>query len=465
MNEWPAGWFRDDEPGPSSGAAGGANAADAGGGADGSPASGAPDSAGALGVAGPAGTPADVPNVANEPTVSLGTGGSSGGIPGGAGAMAAGGPGAGVADGPGARVADGSAGLITRGADPGWPQQPPIRSAPGGPGEWAPGQVAGASGGRRRFRPRLVLGILAALVAVILVLVIGGYFFLDSKLTRVNALVPTSNVSAGSNWLISGAPGKFTRQQRRQFHAGPQIDANSDTILLLHMPANGGPAVLVSIPRDSYVPIPGHGMNKINAAFAFGGAPLLIRTVQNLTGLTINHYLNIGYAGLVSAVNAVGGVTVCLKHPLHDRASGLHLQKGCDNLNGTQALGFVRTRHQFASQDLQREQNQRVFIKALLSKMLSPGTLLNPFAVIPAAIGSADALTVDSGTHLYQLVSVAFALRHPETTTVPIANANYLTPAGDSVLWSQAQASQLFHDLKTDHSVPRSLLTGSRLAG
>lgn len=214
--------------------------------------------------------------------------------------------------------------------------------------------------------------------------------------------------------------------------------------------------------RDSCVPIPGHGMDKINAAYSFGGAPLLVRTVQNITGLAINYYINIGYAGLVNAVDAVGGVALCLPHALHDQASGVHLKKGCDTLTGKQALAFVRTRHQFATQDLQREQNQRVFIKALLAKMLSPATLLNPFAIIPAATGSAAALTVDQGTNLGQLASVA--LQNSQTSTVPIANANYLTPAGDAVLWNRPQALRLFNDLRTDQPVPPSLLTGSHLA-
>jgi LCP family protein required for cell wall assembly len=325
--------------------------------------------------------------------------------------------------------------------------------------------VPGLAGAlRRRIRPRLVLAIIAVVVAVVLVVAVGGYFYLDSRLTRVAALVPASGVSAGSNWLISGVPGQVSRQQQRQLHTGPNPDANSDTIMLLHLPANGGPPVLVSIPRDSYVPIPGHGMNKINAAFVFGGARLLVQTVQNVTGLSIGHYLNIGYVGLVNAVNAVGGVTICLRRTLRDRASGVWLKKGCDTVNGQQALALVRTRHQFATQDLQREQNQRAFIKALLHKMLSPGTLLNPFAIIPAALGSAGALTVDPGTHLRQLIPVAYALRNPETTTVPIANANFFTPAGDAVQWNQAEALQLFGDLRTDRPVPRSLLTGSRLA-
>jgi LCP family protein required for cell wall assembly len=235
--------------------------------------------------------------------------------------------------------------------------------------------------------------------------------------------------------------------------------------MLLHIPGNGGPAVLVSLPRDSYVPIPGYGENKLNAAFSFGGPKLLAETVQNVTGLRIEHYMGIGFGGLVNVVNAVGGVTLCFKHSLHDAASGIHLKKGCHSLNGGQALSFVRTRHNFSTQDLQREQNQRVFMRALLSKVTSLGTMINPFAVIPAALGSADSITVDEGTHLKDLISVAFALRSPETTTVPIANSNFATSAGDAVQWDVPQARTLFNDLNTDHPVPKRLLTGSHLAG
>ena len=171
--------------------------------------------------------------------------------------------------------------------------------------------------------------------------------------------------------------------------------------MLLHIPSSG-PAVLVSLPRDSYVNIPGFGMNKLNAAYAFGGPKLLAKTVQNATGLRVNHYMGIGFGGLVNVVDAVGGVRMCIPQNLDDPASGLHLKKGCQNLSGAEALGFVRTRHLFATQDLQREQNQRVFIKALLTKMTSVGTLANPFTAFSAANGAASSLTVDKGTQLYQ---------------------------------------------------------------
>ena len=361
----------------------------------------------------------------------------------------------------------------------GWPEQPPVQGGrapqrqsgrPQGSGRGTYGGAAGRNAGgrgRRWLRPRRILAIIALVIVVVLVLCGVGYFYLNSKLTRVNALVDYAGrpaASDGQNWLITGSDSRqgLTRKQERQLATGRGIGGHrSDTVLLLHIPSSG-PAVLVSLPRDSYVPIPGYGMNKLNAAYSFGGPKLLAKTVQNATGLQINHYMGIGFGGLVNVVNAVGGVRMCIPQNLNDPASGLHLKKGCQNLDGAQALGFVRTRHLFATQDLQREQDQRVFIKALLSKMTSPGTLVNPFATVPAAFGATDSLTVDKGTQLYQLVQVAFALRHPETTTVPIGSSETLA-VGDVLIWDQAQAARMFNAMKNGQPVPKSLITGSKV--
>jgi LCP family protein required for cell wall assembly len=451
VNEWPTGWFREDKPAAPQdgnampGAAGGSAAA--GSAAAGSAASGSAAAGGASGTAG----------AANDPTVRLpagaGAGGSSHGA-GGSGYPAGGASYAGTATGAPANP---------------WPSQPPPRSAPG---RLPQGSPTYGRGGRRTRRPRLrlFLAFLAGLVVVLLILVIGGYFYLDGKLHRSNVLVSYAGqpaAGAGSNWLITGSDSRqgLTRKQERKYHTGINIGGQrSDTILLLHIPGSG-PAVLVSLPRDSYVKIPGYGWNKLNAAYSFGGPKLLAQTVQNATGLRIEHYMGIGFGGLVNVVNSVGGVTMCFKHPLHDTASGLHLKKGCQTLSGGKALSFVRTRHNFASQDLQREQNQRVFLKALLSKMTSTGVMFNPFSVVPAALGTVDSVSVDDGTHLNQLISVAFALRQPQTTTVPIANSNLPTAAGDAVQWDSAQAGRLFHDLNTDTPLPKHLLSGSHLQG
>ncbi len=347
-----------------------------------------------------------------------------------------------------------------------WPSQPPPRSALGSGGR---GGYRGPArrGGRRWLRPRRLLAILAGLVALIVVVAVAVYFSVNSKLTKADVLVPASFTSAGTNWLITGSDSRagLNKKEENQLALGHNIPGQrSDTILLLHVPANSTRPTLVSLPRDSYVPIPGHGYNKLNAAYAFGGPKLLVQTVQNVTGLPVNHYMGIGFGGLVGVVNDIGGVRLCLPGPMKDPKAGLNLKAGCQVLNGDQALGFVRTRN-FAISDLQREQDQRILIKGILTKMTSPGTLANPFAVIPAANGAAGALTVDQGTGLSQLVSVAFALRNPVTTTVPVANASLSTAAGSAVQWNRTEALRFFNDLGHDQALPKDLVTGSSVQG
>jgi LCP family protein required for cell wall assembly len=369
--------------------------------------------------------------------------------------------------GPGGRLGSSSA----------WPEQPPARN-PGQPGRGAPGRPGGPGGpggpglGRRWLRPRRILAVLAVVIVLVLVAGAGLYFYVGSKLNHSDVLVDYTGrpvATAGTNWLITGSDSRqgLTRAEELQLATGKLSSISgerSDTILILHIPANGGRPVLISIPRDSYVPIPGYGSSKINAAYDLGGPKLLAETLQNVTGLYINHYMGIGFGGFVSVVNDIGGVRMCLPGPMVDPKAGLNLKAGCQDLNGDQALGYVRTRN-FAISDLQREQDQRLFLKALLSKLTSTGTLINPFATIPAATGSAGALTVSDGTSLMDLVHAAFALRNPVTTTVPVATADYQTPNdGVAVKWNTTEALQLFNDLKNDTPVPPSLITGSKAA-
>ncbi len=302
-------------------------------------------------------------------------------------------------------------------------------------------------------------------MVILILAVVTSYFYLDSKLNRSVALPAYSGQSAGQNWLIAGSDTRqgLSRTEQDLLHVGSDVGTtNSDSLMLLH--TGGGKPVLISIPRDSYVPIPGHGTNKINAALGFGGPTLLIQTVEQATGLRIDHFMGIGFGGLDSVVNQVGGVRMCLPTALHDYNSGANLPAGCQNLNGAQALAFVRDRHSFANEDLQREQDQRAFLKALLSKATSPSVYLNPFVALPFGSAAASSLSIDQGTHLYNLISVALALRNPQTGTVPIANANYPTAnAGDAVLWNQSEAQQLFTALKNNQQVPANLLSGTQV--
>ena len=357
-------------------------------------------------------------------------------------------------------------------AGSGWPAQPPSVSGPGraAPSRNAPYPGLGGAGGGRRWRfwgqpgrrGRRIALIAGLVVAVLIIAFVGSYFWLDGKLNKSVSLPATTAQSAGTNWLIVGSDSRqgLSRSQDDALHLGTTGADASDSLMLLHL---GGPKpVLLSIPRDSYVNIPGHGHNKINAALAYGGPTLLVQTVEQLTGLRINHYMGIGFDGLVGVVNTVGGVRVCLPTAIQDAYSGVNLSAGCHNLNGTQALAFVRDRHSFATSDLQRIQDQRYFLKALLSKATSPGVYLNPFTAYPFASTAASSIAVDKGTSLYDLSQAAFGLRNPQTGTVPIANAAYETSnAGEAVLLNQSEAQQLFSALQDDKPVPAGLLTGT----
>jgi LCP family protein required for cell wall assembly len=348
-----------------------------------------------------------------------------------------------------------------------WPSQPPARSAPGGgePERWdlgGPGRRRWRFWGQPGRRGRRIALILVTVVAVLIAGVAGTYFWLDGKLNKSVTLPATSLTSAGTNWLITGSDSRagLSRAEIDALHVGfDEGTLNSDSIMLLHI--GSGRPVLISIPRDSYVDIPGHGWNKINAALAYGGANLLVQTVENATGLKIDHYMGIGFGGLVAVVNKIGGVEICLKTAINDSYSGVNLSAGCHNLNGDQALAFVRDRHSFATEDLQRIQDQRAFLSALLKKATSPGVYLDPFTALPFGSTAASSMSVDTGTSLLDLVHAASALRNPETGTVPIAENNYYTSAGDSVLWNKAKATELFNALKNDSAIPKGLLSGT----
>jgi LCP family protein required for cell wall assembly len=319
------------------------------------------------------------------------------------------------------------------------------------------------------MRPGRVLTVFAAIVLVFFLACTFVYFSINAKLSRANVLTPYTGrpvPGAGTNWLITGSgsrDGLGGAEQRRLALGHDVTGARLDSVMVLHIPANGTRPVLVSIPRDSWVPVPGYGGATISAAYAIGGPALLAETVQDATGLYIGHYLGIGLDGLVRAVGAVGGVRMCLPAAYHDPRSALSLRPGCQRLSGDQAVAFVRT-SDFTSGDLQREQDQRLLLAALVGAMTRPSVLLNPFTVIPAAFSVAATLDVDSGVRLRDLYPVAEALRDPVATTVPVGGVRQAS-AGPVVTWSTARARELFGDLAADKAVPGSLLSGTSLEG
>jgi LCP family protein required for cell wall assembly len=372
--------------------------------------------------------------------------------------------GGGYRNGPGYGNGQGYAGDPGYGGGPGYGPPYGTSTADGAPARGGRRWRFWGQPGRHGRRIALVIGV----VVLVIILAVGGsYFWINGKLNRSVALPSFTGTSAGTNWLIAGDDSRngISRTQQDALHLGSAGANASDSLMLLHM--GTGKPVLISIPRDSFVPIPGHGENKINAALAFGGPTLLVQTVEQVTGLRIDHYMGIGFGGLADVVNTVGGVQMCVNTAVPADPTGdsgfKGLAAGCHNLSGTQAIAFVRDRHSFADSDLQRIQDQRAFMSALLSKATSPSVYLNPFTALPFGSAAASSMSVDKGASLYVLLQAAMALRGPETGTVPIANANYPTSAGDAVLWNRTQALELFNALKAGKAVPAGLLTGTKV--
>ncbi|MBM4726167.1 LytR family transcriptional regulator [Rhodococcus hoagii] len=307
----------------------------------------------------------------------------------------------------------------------------------------------------------------ALALVVLLVASVGGVVFLDTKLNRVDALADYPGRVAdtpGTNWLLVGSDSRagLSAEEDRQLAAGGDIEGKrTDTIMLVHIPKSGA-TTMVSIPRDSYVNIPGMGRGKINAAFSQDdGEQVLVQTVEEATGLHIDHYAEIGFGGFSGIVDALGGVDMCVPYPIDDPLAGINLQEGCQELTGPEALGFVRSRAT-AMADLDRMNNQRAFMSALLKKATSPWTLVNPLRLWPMMTKTANSLQVAEGDHLWNLAGLAWALRGKMvTTTVPVGGFDVVDGWGDVLLWDREKASEFFEALANDRQVPPSLLTGA----
>lgn len=307
---------------------------------------------------------------------------------------------------------------------------------------------------------------LLALVLVILLLPIGAAIYVDTHITRIDALANYSGRvgdTPGTNWLLVGSDSRagLTSAQEQELSTGDASDVEgerTDTVILVHIPKSGKPT-LVSLPRDSYVSIPGVGKDKLNASFASGGAQLLVKTVEGATGVHIDHYMQVGFGGFANVVDAVGGIDMCLDSPMNDPLAGINLPAGCQKLDGAQALGFVRSRATPRA-DLDRMLNQRKFLSALLKKAASPATLANPFKSWPLITNLTSALKVDKGAHIWNLATLGKALDNdPVTTTVPVGGFEDVSGSGNVLLWDKTRASAFFDAIAKDQQIPADLIT------
>ena len=294
---------------------------------------------------------------------------------------------------------------------------------------------------------------------------LGIAVWVESNLRRVqvfSAYDGRPDAAAGTNWLLVGSDsrGELTAEQQAELSTGGDLgNGRTDTILFVHIPRpfSGEPTTMVSIPRDSYVEIPGYGSDKINAAFAEGGPALLAQTVEQATGVRLDHYAEIGFAGFGEVVDGLGGVEICPADAISDPLAGIELGPGCQTVDGRNALGYVRSRATPRA-DLDRMLHQREFMASMLHRASTPWTWVNPWRWYAVPRATLDALTVDEDAHVWDLARLGWALRESTTTlTVPIGEFTG-NESGSVVVWDSTTATELFEALRSDQPVPQSVL-------
>jgi LCP family protein required for cell wall assembly len=297
----------------------------------------------------------------------------------------------------------------------------------------------------RRRRPgalKVVKWLLLAWLVFLIAVPVWAYFGVTKVDAEPNGERPEDE--GGTNYLVVGSDERPGLAGRR-----------TDTIMLLH--TGSGPNVLMSIPRDSLVEIPDHGTTKINAAFAFGGPRLLVRTVEQNTGIHVDDYVEIGFTGLVNLVDAVGGITICPKEAIKDPLAKLDVEAGCQEADGDTALGYARTR-KFGTGDIQRGQNQREVVSAIGSEMLSWKTIVNPVRYYNVVTGGAESVRIGEQTGPLAVAKFGYAMNRVDgeagmTCTVPIADL--------AVNWDPERSEELFDLIQRNEAgdIPSELCT------
>jgi LCP family protein required for cell wall assembly len=305
----------------------------------------------------------------------------------------------------------------------------------------------------RSGRGRRIAAAGRVVAAVLSVLLLGGTgwgWYLgrvaEATVNRTNAIPTDGNSEAGGapeamNLLLVGndSRAQLSDEQAAELHTGRDAGLNTDTMILVHVPADGSRASFVSFPRDSYVEIPGHGMDKLNAAYAYGhaavdesapaaerqagGAQLLVQTVSRLTGLQIDHYAEVDLLGFFELSSVVGGVEVNLCKAVDDRKySGAVFPAGVQTIAGADALRFVRQRHGLPRGDLDRIVRQQVFMAGVLRKILSEDVLLDLGKQRELVEATSQSLTIDRDLVLLDLAQQMQAVTpgNIEFQTVPI---------------------------------------------
>nr|WP_143049001.1 LCP family protein [Rhodococcus jostii] len=253
----------------------------------------------------------------------------------------------------------------------------------------------------------------------------------------------------------------LSQEELDSLRAGEEVASNTDTIVLIRVPNDGSSATAISIPRDSYVNVPGIGMSKINAAYGAtketerlklvedgatdkeaeeestkAGREALIESVADLTGITVDHYAEVGLLGFVLLTNAVGGVDVCLNEPVDEDMSGAHFPAGEQTLKGADALSFVRQRHDLPRGDLDRIVRQQVFMASLVGKVLSAKTLSDPGKLNELSDAVQRSVVLDDDWDIIEFATQLQDLAGGKVQfeTIPVTDLNGMTDYGESIV-------------------------------
>jgi LCP family protein required for cell wall assembly len=315
----------------------------------------------------------------------------------------------------------------------------------------------------RRHRSRWVLGVLAVVAALVAAALVAGTGYVaavshavSQNLQHSDELPPEVPSEPGAAPRPSKKPSAVDAlnvvvmgSDSRTADAG---QGRSDVLMVLHLAGDRRSASLISFPRDLYVPIPGHGRNKINAAFAFGGPQLTVRTLEGLLGTRMDHVALIDFEGFVGLTEQLGGVTVDNPHP--SVSQGYSFPVGRITVAGDQALAYVRERKQLPRGDLDRAERQRLVAQAVLEKGLGKQTLLKPVAFQAFAGGLAQHVTVDEGLTVPELRRTALSIRFDPkdiaSLQVPITGFG-TTSSGQSIdVVNQPQLKELAAALQDD---------------
>ena len=328
--------------------------------------------------------------------------------------------------------------------------------------------------GRRRPRSRAartLIGVSLALVALLVVAgVAAGGFALhlasswDDATTSLDDAFPSDAdrpAPADDGSVTVLLMGSDSRGDETTLDDGAPSDQRTDTMMLLHVDADRQHASVMSVMRDLWVPIPGHGEGKVNSAFARGGSPLAVQTVEALLGARVDHVAIIDFDGFADMTTALGGVDVVSEKAFHsgasDRPAGLDFVQGVNHLEGDAALSFVRERAAFADADYQRVRNQQAFLRGVLDSLVSRATLTDPTRVTGFVTAVAPYVTVDAGLDAASLVSLGASLRgvRPDDVdffTVPDAGTG-TSPDGQSIVLPDEAAMPALRDALRDDQV------------